>query len=287
MNIKGEAIPKFNRKNLPYFRNEKNGFLSIISANDPYAMVQLLNSTAVEIVELCNGKYSINEIISLIQQKYYDTNPVLIKQCVEILLVRLDRSNLINWVKNDPFFQENLRSGYQLVKNITLKRNSENDFRSIFGFIHLGLINDNNIPITLIYMSPYSSEDQYNQLILRNKLFNFKEDFYTIYLRKQPLFLMGVFNNQPLKSTGTISIAIKHKDVSLLDMMDIIFPYLNKKMSEKITKLNCYIKYNLDMPVEIQNLWIKGLENNGFKKEAKLKNEYGKKIDEIIYTRKY
>lgn len=275
------AIPKFDQNRLPFFRKEKDGYLSLIAPSDPNSLVQLLNKTAVEIVKLCNGSLKVGEIASKMQKKYPNTDSNLITESVKTLLVRLDRSNLLTWVKGNPFYQEKSEKFFRIIKNITIKRNTEGDFRSIFKFIHSGFLEGTENNLTeIIYMAPSNFRELYNELVLRSKLFNFKEDFYTLYLRNQPIFLVGMYNNRPIKSTATLSIAVLQKKVSLSDVMDILFPYLLQDAKNIVDKITCYVKKSSKK----QDKWVSRLMKSGFKQEAVLKDEYGNGINEEIYS---
>lgn len=57
-------IPIFKRENLLYFREEKDGYFTIISKKHPETRELIINSTAFKILELADGNRTINEIIN-------------------------------------------------------------------------------------------------------------------------------------------------------------------------------------------------------------------------------
>lgn len=73
-------IPIFKRENLLYFREEKDGYFTIISKKHPETRELIINSTAFKILELADGNRTINEIINEFRRKFSDVSEDIIKK---------------------------------------------------------------------------------------------------------------------------------------------------------------------------------------------------------------
>lgn len=63
-------VPVFSKSNLEYYRDEKEGYATIIPKKHPEARETVINPTARFILELCNGNMNVNGIRNYMAQLY-------------------------------------------------------------------------------------------------------------------------------------------------------------------------------------------------------------------------
>lgn len=147
-----EGIPVFKRENLLYFREEKEGYFTIISKMHPETRELIINSTAMKILELADGNRTINEIINEFQQKYNDVSKDIIKKDVLKTLSSFTRLGIVEWINENPFLYK-----YEepINENYSMHIAQEDDIREIESFIKSKLeiekVKD-NFKILLFYL---------------------------------------------------------------------------------------------------------------------------------------
>lgn len=73
------------RRHVPYCRREKSGYYSLIG-NNGSSSFSMINETAREIIELCDGRKTLGEIFACLRDEYPDAQAETIN---EIYLTRL------------------------------------------------------------------------------------------------------------------------------------------------------------------------------------------------------
>lgn len=275
-----EGIPVFKRENLLYFREEKEGYFTIISKMHPETRELIINSTAMKILELADGNKTINEIINEFQQKYNDVSKDIIKKDVLKTLSSFTRLGIVEWINENPFL---FRYEEPINENYSMYIAQENDIRELENFLKVNLDNkkiENNF---IIYKNPVILSGEYSELSLRQKLFSYNEEFFLLKNKNEIEGLLSIslpiFYNIYESVIKLIITPINF----FKDLLRYSINYLPFLVIRDITKISVY-----ESNYEILNNTLKDLLiNEGFKKEGELKNELGFGKDLVIYSLYY
>jgi hypothetical protein len=162
--------PYFNKDKLSFIRKENNNYWLIQLLEFPELTELLINHISKEIFDLCDGKKEINEIISMMSDKYIKIDENVIRNDVGTMLSKFSKLGVIEWKDdNDPYIvvnQKLFENGYKIRFAV------ENDFKRIYEYIYQ---NKDNF---------YKFVDFYNQnytdLAVRAKIFYRVEDYYLL-----------------------------------------------------------------------------------------------------------
>lgn len=163
--------PIFEQKNFSFRREEKEGYISVRSTNLPRLQELFLNRTTQNILKKCNGSNTVEQIIRIISDMYPDIQRQVIANDVVKNLSVLSRFQLIEWKERNPFMKK-LCVAFEGNKEFELL--DDGDIREIITFIKA---NSKNVRF-LNVMSRF--EPYYDELFIRDVLFNFTEDFFAV-----------------------------------------------------------------------------------------------------------
>lgn len=127
-----ERVPTFRFDRLEYFRQEKEGYLTVRSATHPETNEVVLNPTAGQIIGLCDGSRSVAGVVGAMTGLYPQAPKDLIERDVTTMLSSLSRMRVIEWDGPDPFHNPHaadLGSGWRG------RLAGEDDARAIMGFL--------------------------------------------------------------------------------------------------------------------------------------------------------
>mgnify|MGYP002249897214 FL=1 len=130
-----------------------------------------MNRTTQNILKKCNGSNTVEQIIRIISDMYPDIQRQVIANDVVKNLSVLSRFQLIEWKERNPFMKK-LCVAFEGNKEFELL--DEGDIREIITFIKA---NSKNVRF-LNVMSRF--EPYYDELFIRDVLFNFTEDFFAV-----------------------------------------------------------------------------------------------------------
>ena len=266
------AKPLFSTEYLEYVREEKKGFLTIISKNHPEVKELVINCTSKEILSLCDGEKTFDEILKHMGKKYFKVEKDLLKRDLIQVLGNMSRLGVISWKTENPFLftRENFLDNQHCIRIAT-----EDDIRDLCGYLSSLKNEDKDIK----YISPYSTDKEYSELAIRQKLFAYAEEFILLVENKKIVGLLAL----KIPSAGVIKAA------------SIRICALNKGCKENLTALFAYafdvIPYASVMPMnkiefykdesDKQNEILELLEKDNYFKEGVLKNqiELGQNIE--------
>ena len=162
------SIPVFEKEKLPYYRDEKDGNLSLIAPFSPLAEHLIINAASVEILELCNGTNNIKDIFNFIINKYESENFQEVKNDLNYSFMTFSSMGIITWKDGvDPFmikYREIIDNELELVCA------SEIDLNEIVHFFrNLDIKSDNNN--YFFYVNPCKSKGSLTELEVRESLF--------------------------------------------------------------------------------------------------------------------
>lgn len=268
-----KSKPNFNNDNFSYKRNEKQGYISIHSKKLPAVHEIFINPTAQELLKLCNGKRNPEEISEKATEVFKGVSKETVYDDLKCILFQYSKYALIDWEEGvNPFMK---RYNMNLDDDFTLLLANESDLTDIKIFLEKN-INSTN----MFYLNTTRRIEEYtDELVLRQKLFMYSEEF--VLLRNRDNQLVGVLSvliPSNMKSTcssiGIINMPSKFISDALLLIINTIKEISVKKLSK--------IKYQHILDNNENELLKKLFLENGFISEAILNNEYENKDIEII-----
>jgi len=258
--------PIFKRENLLYERQEKDGFWTIIPKYHPETRELVINRTAREILELCDGTKTIEAIEKELKERYPDVSNELICKDVATTLGRFSRLLIIEWVGENPF----LYKREEMIDNIFSLRVAQEDIiLKLKSFIDNFQLLKHNVSYWA-YSNPRIDaifEYEYELVMLRYKLFTYSEEFFLLMKDEE---IAGLISVSPVKFSGIIKLIITPKEyfTELLRYSVDNLPFISV---EEIAKIK--IEELTNVPFEDNFKQILLQEN--FKEEAFLKHELG------------
>lgn len=242
--------------------------------------LKLVNNTANEIVDYCDGENTVKDIIDNMKKEYPNIDQSILARDIKETLVLLERSELIDWKNTNPFIQIEPAFKDQIDDNTIIYKATPLDFKMIYENIVENFFSESNSSSNTNFaiISPSIAQQAfYNEVIFKYRFFNFSENVYLLKSSNITKGIVGVIDEFPIANRAFSSFWILND----LDDTSIIVNSILKDIQTKITKFKCCILAKDRNATEFVNQ----LEKNGFIKEAILKHEYGPNEDEIIISK--
>lgn len=268
--------PKFEENRMFYFRYEKMGKISFAIKNGK-TQEMLMNGSAWEILQLCDGKKTVENIKELYAKRYsYLETSVDFLKDIAVTLFVFDKLWALSWGKGGSPFM--LSGKIELSDNYTFEWAGEKDIRIIAEtytqYVEEDAYTCHNTPDN----RNKGLSDYQNETILRSKLFYYKEDFFLLKnFEDKVIGIISVSNNQPDTDNleiSTIIVPEKFIEMSLNGLKSILqsnYPYNIKKIRIKV------------IGNDEENCMTTCLNKCGYEKVAVLKEEYGPQRDLCVY----
>jgi len=266
-----EGKPVFKKENLMYEREEKEGFYTIIPKYHPETKELVINRTARELLELCDGRRTLEEIEKEMLFRYPEIPSAKIKADVLSVISKFSRLLVIEWIGENPFLYKKEEI---LSDDLSLVVGQEEDIFKILKFI-----DGSNIFQEIkysedyfYYKDPLLNELEYvEEVALRAKLFSYAEEFFLLRKNSEIIGLISIgVPIMPRVTAAVIKLIIAPKEyfVDFIKYAQDSFPLLTVK---RITKIKIFETSSKKMQSELK----KEFENLGYKEEGTLEHELG------------
>lgn len=277
------AMPIFRTENLAYQREERNGYMSIIPAVHPEAGELLINAVTVQIMRLCNGENDFLKIIKGICDLYPQVPESQIRKDVFGSLGKLEHLSVITFAAGNPF-QEQIKLEKKMSDSESFKHITENELKVIRDFIHPFFSDENGnaaSSLGLYYVNPFYSKGEYDDVVLRQKLFSYAEEFFVATQNGKITACVSIKTLPRGDSVklAEIGVIIASKDAPIKQL----FAYAIETGLVLSIRDNVKVRTVLadNIPPALNEL----LMGNGFKEEARLADELGRGKDIIYWSR--
>jgi hypothetical protein len=282
-----EAKPVFKRENLLYEREEKEGYWTLTSKIHPEVRELIINPTARKILELADGSRTMDEIELDFVNKYPEVPKEKIKTDIFRTLGSFTRLGIVEWEGDNPFlykYEESLTDGYSLsVAQEDSLREIESFIKSTEDFIKSMKDHFTIQEEVVFYKNPLIMQGEYSELVLRQKLFAFSEEFF---LLRKDSEIKGIISislpAHPKEFGATIKLVICPEKF-LNDLFEYSRDYLPYLAVRDISKIEFY-ETNAE---PITDNFKHFLFEKGFKEEASLQDELGFGKNLKIYSLGY
>lgn len=272
------SVPLFSKENITYMRNEKEGFKSCYSKEAPFFNELIINPTAYEILNLCNGERNPESICCEAMNIFTDVEKETLEQDLKQLLFQYSKTSLISWKEGKNPFMNNHKKC--INDNFKLEVANETQLMKLKSFFELNAGEDN-----LKYVNPSKNSMEYRDaLIYREKLFMYSEEF--IVLTDENDEIKGVLS---LLIPSIRNSSVKSESASTVGVVDMPEPFIKEALKFAVDIIQdiavndiSKIKYKAFVDnknhEELKSIFIE----NGFKSEAILEKEYGDKDIELV-----
>lgn len=161
---------------LPYSREEKNGYRSVLTGRDELNYI-MLNGSGSYIVSLCDGKNTVETILNRMCDKFPDANPDMLKSDLASAMRGFSVSRLIGWVKTPTENGTPIADEICVDNGTHIRLAQENDIRLICSLASQASSSEPESP-TIVYGWPLSVEQYERPLEVRNGLFNLSKGIF-------------------------------------------------------------------------------------------------------------
>lgn len=187
-----DAIRDFIPKSipLPYSREEKNGYRSLLTGRDELNYI-MMNGSGSYILSLCDGKNTVEAILEQLCNKFPDAGTDTLKSDLAAVLRGFSVSRLIGWVKTPTGNGTPIADEICMSDGAHIRLAQENDIRLICSLAKQASAPKSERP-AIIYGWPLPAEQYERPLEVRNGLFNLSKEFFIIYESGKPTGLLGL-----------------------------------------------------------------------------------------------
>lgn len=259
-----------------FIREEKDKMI-IIPIDKNFTNITTVNETGIRIINLCNGKNCIEDIVENLKIIFDDTDTYKIYNDVIEFIEKMKRLKVINCVlENEMYRGKNIN----LLNNYIVHRCGEGDIEKI-----VSLSNKNNkIKYKEGYI--YNYDEKIKKIAIRNNLFNYNEEFYILKDIDDNDLAMFSFNK--VEDNYILMYTIGFFEIYSNIDIDVVCNFLNEcvndiknNIEKDCIKIKAYINSKIKFIEDINNI----LNKCGFNKVAVLESEFGQGIDKIVYDK--
>ena len=288
--------PYFKKDALLFSRQEKQGCTLFQSKKRDDLSFQIANRTANEVVALCDGKRSIQDITAQMAKKYpvIDTDRIL--NDTYNVLRHYDIHGLIDWMNDEsPFKIECDQFTIRFDNHTLVRRADERDYETVLSLIRLIIDRQDNKNEEILYASPaFKASGIISrtpmlpgqlELIIRQSFFSFSQFFYILEKKEKSIGLLSLLRPLPGHfSTSVGFFVLVDNNNTTEKAIDYYLQAISQDVllhTIPIHQIRLVISEN-----ENDHTLIDVVEQQGFKRAAVLPDEYGENIAELIYTYK-
>lgn len=271
-------IPQKRNEGIIYIREEKKNFFSLLSDNGDLNYT-MLNGISKHILDLCDGKKTVEEIVEILLKEYKGAERKRIEGDLAGTLFNFMRIRIINWkgengMNNNPFLaqdEEDLKGGF------TLSLCTENDIRILQKRFAKFFASAERLPDKVKYFFGNDKREFTNFITIRQFLYSYYKDFFVI---KKNAEIEGVIVVHPAQevflNSAIIQLIDSPKEILMVAIKKVKEYYSNCSY-KKVNTLRIYIPEN-DVEVEEK------IKECGFKCEGIREKEYLEDINLKVYV---
>lgn len=264
-------------QNITYLRKEKNDFYTFYSACE-YTNELVTNKTALQILKLCDSKNKVKDILKQMKKMYVGTSEEILYRDICNTLLQFEQIQLIKWKGGNPIMSI---EPVKINKDYEITIAAESDIRDITDFLNNFAPTDDYI---FIKTDELVNDNFQKEISIRYRLFSHSGEYFLL-------------KNKSGKLVGLLSFSLSSKIHSPLVYLEYIcipavlfetcFRHAKALLKEycikDITKIEvvCLSNDKIETSINEHLLPI------GFSEEARLKDEFEKNVDLIIYSNFY
>lgn len=271
-------VPIFLKEKISFMREEKERNYTIVLKEFPELQELLINRTAYEVFNLCNGKNTLDEIIKTFKSKYSGVPEKKLINDICLILSRFYHFGVIEWEEgNDPFIISNEK---YLENNYKLRLAVDRDYPLLKDYLEK---NRQNLVV-------FEKGEELGTVDLKLKfwLFSRQIDFYLLLnSENQILALIGVGNRNPQQKSTSAEImfmsncsSIEEKD-HLTFLMHYFNEFYNDYAPTKVHKFTGKLNSNNPNYQIVKDVLL----SDGYQLVGVLRKEYENDEDCTIFEK--
>jgi hypothetical protein len=277
MNLEG--MPLCNRESIRFQRAEQAGHYLFTAWEIP-DLFNLINSTAKEILDLCDGQRSVHALIEDMQRRYPGADPGLVQNDVLTTLFLFDRMGILGWSGTRPPTLPFTAPTVRLNGSVEVGRVSEDEFRALTDFLgQFGVTSTDPAVITPLYVWPMVGPFFFSPIYLRRRLFFFTEDYYCFKRQGEIRGLVSFLSNKPMLRSHTLGLILLLPDEEVRAVLGNLLNIAKLDLAKRSSKLSVHLRS--DHPGK--DVLASYLEAFHFTKEAELTDEFDLGVNDLIY----
>lgn len=264
------ARPVVDLKSLAYLREENEGYIALVSPMDPHQNLELLNPQGVEVAGLCDGEHTVEQMEAAYLEAHPEISAKVAADHVRRALLLFEAYGILT-----PEPEDDEPPSGQEVRAL-----DEGDFRRVRALLTGCRAADGGAPPRTFYQNPSLPQAVYEDMLLRNRLFNFKESMYGVLRDGELVFVLGLMDNRPVKPTATVALVVGEHGWELQDGLELLLPMARRALAPTHSKLTWPLVFNHFAPHRNLSTTAEAL---GWRMAAQLRDEYGPNRDELLY----
>lgn len=234
-----EFKPKFLNNLIAYSREENDGFFSFRFITPALTNETILNWTCVEVIKLCNGETSLEDIVDYFVTEYNAPRELVIKDVISIIQNFLDLQ-LITWDGVNPFIE---KVKFDLGDEYSAYLADYKDVNKIVSYFKKANIMDMDMEKNkYIYINPYV--DLINLVNSETLKSGFLTKAQYIFLLEKEGKVKGLFfgmNNLKINVNTIIAVLVDESTNKEQLFLDYVFSVLPQVSSKKVAKFRFYL----------------------------------------------
>ena len=266
------AVPFYDTNVFTFKRNEKNGNVSVRLKTLPRLQELFFNETSFKILNLCDGRKNCKELLMLFCESYPNIDRERLKNDFFKIITFMSKFQIISWKERNPLMSVlSIRIGRYNFELL-----DDTHIREILSFIK-------NNSGNLQWMNLMHDYKNYDELYIREMLFNYAEDFFG--LREENGDLVGLasikYSVNPKSSVSHVGLLIS-ESTYVDDLIKGIVTVSGKRpLNSEISKIKIQI-LEIDLPK--YKFFIDILRKNNFVVEnVSIKEFKGKNLVNYCY----
>lgn len=271
------------KHHLPYIREELNGYYSILTENgdNNYTM---LNSTSKHMLDLCDGKNTVSDILEKLLNFYPNVDEKTIKNDMIETLFSLTKLKAIDWKGENKIMINPMLNNIeiQITENTTLSLANEGEIRDIQEYL-VNFFENYNKKCNENKLNYYWGDDSREFLdltIIRQCIFTYYKDFFII---KQNGRINGIVIMKPSIETylHNVQFNLISIDQDVFDnVVKAIIEFYQRYPAKHINLIQFdYIKESIENSDCIEEKLL----NLNFEHSGTIKELYGRNLDVLNY----
>ncbi|MBM7836237.1 PqqD family protein [Clostridium sardiniense] len=200
-----ECKPIFNKKNLIYQRNEKKGITTFISKHHPELQALEMNEQTNNILNLCDGKKSINEISNKIKSNYSNVTLEEVQEDITNIIFVLWRIGIVEWNGEHAFKNIYEKS----IDNVKYKMLTEDEVIKLIR--EIDKLDDRE---SKLFHTPYVTLDYIlNISSARQRVFHATEEYFRLDIDSKSILTLALATPLDARKSLTLTFYIENEKI--------------------------------------------------------------------------
>ncbi len=274
-----EISPLFDENNLMFFREEKDGYYSMVSKSPTSTeMVKIINGTTKLIMELCDGNNSLKDIIGQLIKKFPNVSQELISKDIVNIITNLHQNGFLTFKQDNNLVQlSKPQQKHSVSSNTFVYKANVTDSVKISKLILDKAESQNDAYLLNLYNRKFT----YGKNLLSTRISEESEEVFVLEQNNEIIGVMSINNTCSKFTKSEISMFVIKNDNDLVLNFNRLITFISNDVNSFANKL----KVNIISSNEGSNPFEKEILNLGFENEGVFKSEAGDNMAVAVYAK--